>query len=224
MTGTSPPGPFRWGSTICSVNAVATAASKALPPLSSIDMPMAVAIQWVDATTPKIPSISGRVVKGVGFVILVRRIACEEEMSRMRPPRQVGRILDEYPGADAQFRREGRHQHAAAAYDKIAERGENALGRIEPLNAQRIDSDEWQAGNGHFGQDAREGLRIQKLHAAAVEKEPAAELGGHRFAVEETGEARIGLGHVRHRDHHIDQLARAVGMGEPAFLPDRIFG
>src|SRR5436190_1265347 len=153
MTGTSPPGPFRWGSTICSVNAVATAASKALPPLSSIDMPMAVAIQWVDATTPKIPSISGRVGKGVGLVIL----------------------------------------------------------------AQRIDSDEWQAGNGHFGQDAREGRRIQKLHAAAVEKEPAAELGGHRFAVEETGEARIGLGHVRHRDHHIDQLARAVGMGEPAF-------
>src|SRR6266700_7865958 len=204
MTGTSPPGPFRCGSTICKVNAAATAASKALPPRSSIAMPMAVAIQWVDATTPKMPSISGRVVKGVGFVIIGRWGACDQEMSRMRPPRQVGRILDEYPSADAQFRREGRHQHAAAAYDEFAERGENTLGPIEPLNAQRIDSDEWQAGNGRFGQDAREGRRIQKLHASAVEKEPAAELGGHRFAVEETGEARIRFGHVRHRNHNIN--------------------
>ena len=49
----------------------------------------------------------------------------------MRPPRQVGRLFDKGPGADAQFRREGRQQHAASAYDEIAERGENALGRIE---------------------------------------------------------------------------------------------
>src|ERR671913_1785488 len=68
MTGTSPPGPFRWGSTTCSVKAVATAASKALPPRSSMPMPTAVAIQWVDATTPKVPSISGRVVKGLGLM------------------------------------------------------------------------------------------------------------------------------------------------------------
>src|SRR6266481_6727671 len=117
MTGTSPPGPFRCGSTICRVNAAATAASKALPPLSSIDMPMAVAIQWVDATTPKIPSISGRVVNGVGVVIFGRWAACAEEMSRMRPPRQVGCILDENPGADAQCRRERRDQPLAAAHD-----------------------------------------------------------------------------------------------------------
>src|SRR5215475_8318193 len=72
MTGTSPPGPLRWGSTTCSVKAVATAASKALPPFSSVAMPTAVAIQWVDVTTPKVPSISGRVVNGLGFILDIR--------------------------------------------------------------------------------------------------------------------------------------------------------
>ena len=71
MTGTSPPGPLRCGSTTCSVKAVATAASKALPPLSSIAMPTAVAIQWVEATTPNVPSISGRVVKGLGLMFFI---------------------------------------------------------------------------------------------------------------------------------------------------------
>src|SRR6478609_5142246 len=65
MTGTSPPGPLRCGSTTCRVNAVATAASKALPPFSSVAMPTAVAIQCVEVTTPKVPSISGRVVNGL---------------------------------------------------------------------------------------------------------------------------------------------------------------
>ncbi len=69
MTGTSPPGPLRCGSTTCSVKAVATAASKALPPFSSTLMPTAVAIQCVVATTPKVPSISGRVVKGLGLIL-----------------------------------------------------------------------------------------------------------------------------------------------------------
>src|SRR4051812_45880679 len=68
ITGTSPPGPLRCGSTTCSVKAVATAASKALPPRSSIPMPTAVAIQWVEATTPNVPSISGRVVNGLGLM------------------------------------------------------------------------------------------------------------------------------------------------------------
>src|SRR5215470_12640005 len=69
ITGTSPPGPLRCGSTTCSVKAVATAASKALPPRSRMLMPTAVAIQWVEATTPKVPSISGRVVKGLGLML-----------------------------------------------------------------------------------------------------------------------------------------------------------
>jgi len=75
MIGTSPPGPLRWGSTTWSVKAVATAASKALPPFSNVAMPTAVAIQWVEVTTPKVPSISGRVVNGFGlmFFIGIRR-------------------------------------------------------------------------------------------------------------------------------------------------------
>src|SRR5882762_8296227 len=71
MIGTSPPGPFRCGSTTCSVNAVATPASKALPPFSSVAIPTAVAIQWVEVTTPKVPSISGLVVNGSGLMLLI---------------------------------------------------------------------------------------------------------------------------------------------------------
>src|SRR6202795_4091158 len=71
MIGTSPPGPFRCGSTTCSVNAVATPASKALPPFSSVAIPTAVAIQWVEVTTPKVPSISGLVVNGSGLTLLM---------------------------------------------------------------------------------------------------------------------------------------------------------
>src|SRR5256885_13376571 len=71
MIGTSPPGPFRCGSTTCSVNAVATPASNALPPFSKVAIPIAVAIQWVEVTTPKVPSISGRVVNGSGLRLLM---------------------------------------------------------------------------------------------------------------------------------------------------------
>src|ERR1700750_976953 len=70
MIGTSPPGPFRCGSTTCSVKAVATPASKALPPFSSVAIPIAVAIQCVEVTTPNVPSISGRVVNGSGLMLL----------------------------------------------------------------------------------------------------------------------------------------------------------
>src|SRR5690606_32531980 len=65
IPGTSPAGPTRWGSTTCSVKALATQASKALPPRSSMAMPTAVASQCVDVTTPKVPVISGRVVNMV---------------------------------------------------------------------------------------------------------------------------------------------------------------
>src|SRR4029077_19247361 len=70
MMGTSPPGPLRCGSTTCSVKAVATPASKALPAFSRMAMPTAVAIQCVVATTPNVPSISGLVVKGSGLMLL----------------------------------------------------------------------------------------------------------------------------------------------------------
>src|SRR3954462_4831406 len=71
ITGTSPPGPLRCGSTTCSAKAVATPASNALPPFSRVAMPTAVAIQCVEVTTPKVPSISGRVVKGSGLILLM---------------------------------------------------------------------------------------------------------------------------------------------------------
>src|SRR5215472_2058163 len=65
MAGMSPPGPFRCGSTTCRVNPAATAASKALPPRSSTAMPDALASQCVDATMPKLPCSSGRVVNSL---------------------------------------------------------------------------------------------------------------------------------------------------------------
>src|SRR5918994_1262311 len=65
MAGRSPPGPFMCGSTTCSVSPVATAASNALPPPSSTRIPTADASQCVEATMPKVPTSSGRAVKGV---------------------------------------------------------------------------------------------------------------------------------------------------------------
>src|ERR1700688_3629124 len=59
MAGMSPAGPERCGSTICSAMPVATAASKALPPRSRIDMPTAEASQCVELTAPKVAMISG---------------------------------------------------------------------------------------------------------------------------------------------------------------------
>src|SRR5580704_13153969 len=79
MIGTSPPGPLRCGSTTCSVNAVAAPASKALPPFSSVAIPTAVAIQWVEVTTPNVPSISGRVVNGSGLILLMGIRSCVGE-------------------------------------------------------------------------------------------------------------------------------------------------
>ena len=60
--GTSPPGPLRCGSTTCSAKPAATAASNALPPRSSTAIPAADASQCVEATMPKVPLSSGRVV------------------------------------------------------------------------------------------------------------------------------------------------------------------
>src|SRR5450631_4417517 len=71
MIGTSPPGPLRCGSTTCKVKAVATPASNALPPFSRVAIPTAVAIQWVEVTTPNVPSISGLVVNGSGLILLM---------------------------------------------------------------------------------------------------------------------------------------------------------
>src|SRR5690554_1404547 len=63
MMGTSPPAPFRCGSTTCRTKPAATAASKALPPRSRTLIAVCEASQWVEEATPKVPVISGRVVK-----------------------------------------------------------------------------------------------------------------------------------------------------------------
>ncbi len=62
----SPPGPLRCGSTTCSTNAAATAASKALPPRSSTAWPVPDASQWVEALMPNVPRSVGRVVNASG--------------------------------------------------------------------------------------------------------------------------------------------------------------
>src|ERR1700738_2776365 len=72
MIGTSPPGPFRCGSTTCNVKAVATPASKALPPFSSVAIPTAGAIQGGGVQAPNVPSISGLVVNGSGLMLLMK--------------------------------------------------------------------------------------------------------------------------------------------------------
>ncbi len=63
MAGTSPPGPFRCGSTTCNTNPAVPAASKALPPSSSARIADCEAIQWVEEAIPKVPCNVGRVVK-----------------------------------------------------------------------------------------------------------------------------------------------------------------
>src|SRR5262245_53244598 len=45
-------------------------------------MPTAVAIQWVDVTTPKVPSISGRVVNGLGFILDIRGEQRQDQSAR----------------------------------------------------------------------------------------------------------------------------------------------
>ena len=87
MIGASPPGPLRCGSATCSVNAVAAAASNALPPRSSTAMPTWLAIQCVLATTPNVPAISGRVVnmrgsplRGAQASATLRARQCEDAM------------------------------------------------------------------------------------------------------------------------------------------------
>ncbi len=63
IAGRSPPGPLRCGSTTCRTNPPAAAASKALPPSSSMRWAACEAIQWVEETIPKVPVRVGRVVK-----------------------------------------------------------------------------------------------------------------------------------------------------------------
>ena len=91
IAGRSPPGPFRCGSTTCSVSPAATAASKALPPCSSTAIPAADASQCVEATIPNVPRSSGRVVKLIGSPRGRRRRPRRRAEARACPARRDGR-------------------------------------------------------------------------------------------------------------------------------------
>ena len=88
MMGTSPPGPLRCGSTTCRTSPAATAASNALPPFSSTACPAAEASQWVEATMPKVPASSGRVVNSLAPGIRILRVR--------GVPRSVARVSVTY--------------------------------------------------------------------------------------------------------------------------------
>jgi hypothetical protein len=45
-------------------------------------MPTAVAIQWVDVTTPKVPSISGRVVNGFGLMFFIDDLGADWDANK----------------------------------------------------------------------------------------------------------------------------------------------
>src|SRR5436853_4594272 len=79
IAGRSPPGPFRCGSTTCSVKPAATAASNAFPPCSSTAIPAADASQCVEATIPKVPRSSGRVEK-----LIRQTLVCRAVLSRLQ--------------------------------------------------------------------------------------------------------------------------------------------
>ena len=65
-------------------------------------MPTAVAIQWVEVTTPNVPSISGRVVNGLGlmFFMRMRPAAATAELTSFRQPSQ-SRFRQHRHGRDA---------------------------------------------------------------------------------------------------------------------------
>src|SRR5437879_7655505 len=100
----SPPGPFRCGSTTCSVNPAATAASNALPPRSSTAMPAALASQCVEATIPNDPRSSGRVVN-----VLIRRSPLLDVASRLPSVHRPAGAVDQARGPRAQERDDAGH-------------------------------------------------------------------------------------------------------------------
>ena len=62
MTGTSPPGPFRCGSTTCKHEPGRGGGVEGVAALSRTAIPAAEASQWVEATIPNVPASSGLVV------------------------------------------------------------------------------------------------------------------------------------------------------------------
>src|SRR6266702_4717509 len=180
MTGTSPPGPFRCGSTTCSVKAVATAASKALPPFSSVAIPTAVAIQCVEVTTPNVPSISGLVVNGSGLMLLIEisllrghggrahlttaGLACQQALNACRWSRD---------------RSHSGHVHRVTG-DAVDQRGGLLAAEIEGLRAARV--------------EGAAGRRIDRVWNLAADGNPLP--AGHR-KIRHRAQQHFGVGHAR---------------------------
>src|ERR1700752_2078528 len=149
MTGTSPPGPFRCGSTTCSTRPAATAASKALPPCSSTAMPAAEASQWVDATMPNVPASCGLVVN-CGLAVTGGRPALVRKCRRRRPDSIAERALQrEVTSGQVSLPREPLHRWLDVRADRLRQ---GAAGS-EPAARWRVDRARQLAGDAltHLG-------------------------------------------------------------------------
>src|SRR3984957_125777 len=183
MIGTSPPGPFKCGSTTCSVNAVATPASKALPPFCRVAIPTADAIRWVDVTTPKVPSISGRVVNGSGLILLIGIHGCAAWRAHLTT---AGAACQPAPGAGllpslwACGGCGGGRVIGGMAGDAADQRGGLLAAQIERQRAARV--------------EGAAGWRIDRIGDFALARNPVA--GGHR-KMGHRPQQHLGVGHAR---------------------------
>src|SRR5215831_2157419 len=151
----SPPGPFRWGSTTCSVNAAATAASNALPPRSSTAIPAALASQCVEATIPNVPRSSGRVVK-----VLIRRF----------PPPSVSDVAARLPSID---RPAGGVDEAGGARAQERDHAGDLLRRAEAAQRQLAPDERGDAlGVGLLAPVPRAALEDDRAGCDAVDRDP----------------------------------------------------
>src|SRR6202163_2899256 len=183
MIGTSPPGPFRCGSTTCSVNAVATPASNALPPFSRVAIPTAVAIQWVEVTTPKVPSISGLVVNGSGLMLLIGTHYCAGAAWRAHLTTAEAGCQRVHGGillvSLRSCGRVGGTVHGVAG-DAADQRGCLSAAQVERQRAARV--------------ERAAGRRIDRIGDFAFDRDPLA--AGHR-QIRHRAQQHLSVGHSR---------------------------
>ncbi len=180
--GTSPPGPFRCGSTTCSTKPAATAASTALPPRSSTAMPAALASQWVEATMPWVPVSSGRVVNTCGLLVAAEvRAGCAGERrgaavrsARPRRPR--------CPARRSRGRRGGRRRGGPATVTPTS--GGTSTRQRSTATGQRVWKWQPDGGSSGLGRSPRSTTRVRARCADRV---------GHGRG----GEQRLRVGHLR---------------------------
>src|SRR5271167_2166538 len=197
MTGTSPPGPLRWGSTTCKVKAVATAASNALPPFSSVAIPTAVAIQWVEVTTPKVPSISGRVVNGSGLILLMgihqilvrwtHSIAARKPLLTSVPDRGESSVSATFPRFYGLTR---------SPSGGCGGQGDGMAG--DPINQRRSLLPAEIKGEGASRVERAAGRRVDRVGDLALDRNPLS--AGHR-QIRHRAQQHLGVGHPRVLEH-----------------------